>query len=89
MGSPLSPVIANIYMQDLECRILTTVPLKPSLWLRYVDDTFDIWKHGDRELQGFLAHLNDQCAEIHFTMERESEGSIPFLDVHVKKEGSN
>ena len=29
MGSPLSPVIANIYMQDLECRILTTVPLKP------------------------------------------------------------
>ena len=55
--------------------------------MRIVDDTFDIWKDGDRE-QGFLEHLNDQCAEIHFTMEKESEGSIPFLDVHVKKEGS-
>ena len=86
MGSPLSPVIANIYMQDLECRTLTTVPLKPSLWLCYVDDTFDNWKHGDKELQGFLEHLNDQCAEIHFIMEIESEGSIPFLDVHVKEE---
>ena len=86
--SSLPPVIANIYMQILECRMLTTIPLKLSLWLHYVDDAFDICKHGDRELQGFLEHLNDQCAEIHFTMERESKGSIPFVDVYVKKEGS-
>ena len=51
------------------------------LWLRYVDDTFVMWKHGDRELQGFLEHLNGQCAEIQFTMEKETEESIPFLDV--------
>ena len=31
MGSPLSPVVANIYMQDFEQRALTTAPLKPSL----------------------------------------------------------
>lgn len=43
MGPLLSPVVANIYMQDFEQRALTKAPLKPSLWLRYVDDTFVIW----------------------------------------------
>ena len=33
-------------------------PLQPSLWLRYVDDTFVIWPHGEQELQSFHAHLN-------------------------------
>ena len=31
MGSPLSPVVANIYMQDFEQRAMTTATLKPSL----------------------------------------------------------
>ena len=43
--------------------------------------------HGDRELQSFLEHLNGQCAESQFTME-ETKGSIPFLNIHVKKDGS-
>ena len=75
-------------MQDFEQRALTTTPLKPSLWLRYMDDTFVIWKHGDRELQSFLEHLNGQCAEIQFTMEKETKGSLLFLNVRVKKDGS-
>ena len=70
MGSPLSPVVANIYMQDFESWVLGTAPLKPSLWLRYVDDTFVMWNHGDMELQNFLKHLNGQHIDIHFTMER-------------------
>ena len=85
-NSPLSPVVAKMYMQDLECRTPTTAPLKPPLWLSFADDTLVIWTHSDKELQGFLEYLNDQCAEIQFTMEKESEGSIPFLDVHVKEE---
>jgi hypothetical protein len=40
MGSPLSPVIANFYMQDYEKAGLESVPLKPRCWFRYVDDTF-------------------------------------------------
>ena len=52
-----------------------------------MDDTFVIWNHGDRELQSFLEHLNGQCAEIQFPME-EAKGSVPFLDIHVKRDGS-
>ena len=42
MGSPLSPVITNIYMQDFESKVLVKASLKPSLWLHYVDDTLRV-----------------------------------------------
>ena len=87
MGSPLSPVVVNIFMQEFEMRMLHTAPLKPSLWLQYVDDTFVTWSHRDKELHNFLKHLNGQHNDIKFTMERETDGSIPFLDVMVERDG--
>lgn len=85
MGSPLSPVVANIFMMKFEREALASAPLKPTLWLRYVDDTFVIWPHGRTELGKFLAHLNQQNNKIQFTMEIEKNGCIPFLDVLLKK----
>ena len=67
--------------------MLGTAPLKLSLWLRYVNDTFVMWNHGDMELQNFLKHLNGQHVNIHFTIGREDNGTIPFLDVHVRHDG--
>ena len=40
MGSSLSPVLANIYMEYFEEMALGSTSLKPSMWVRYVDDTF-------------------------------------------------
>ena len=37
MGSPVSPIVANIYMEDFESRALTSAHHPPSLWLRYVE----------------------------------------------------
>ena len=58
MGSPISPVLANIFMEDFEQKALGTARLKPKLWLRYVDDTFIIWSHGLENLDDFLSHIN-------------------------------
>ena len=85
MGSPLSPVVANFFMESFEKSALDTAPLKPKLWLRYVDDTFVIWSHGRNELERFLNHLNSRHPNIKFTMETELEGKLPFLDVLVIK----
>ncbi len=38
MGSPISMVLADIFMETLELSSLLTADLRPSLWLRYVDD---------------------------------------------------
>ncbi|PNF41399.1 hypothetical protein B7P43_G14428 [Cryptotermes secundus] len=85
MGSPLSPVIANFYMKYFEERALDLAPLKPRCWFRYVDDTFVIWPHGPDNLKGFLNHLNSINPCIQFTMETESEGHLPFLDIDIYK----
>ena len=44
MGSPISPIVANLFMEDLETKALATSPHPPSLWKRFVDDTFIIIK---------------------------------------------
>jgi len=38
MGSPLSPIIADIVMQDLEKDSLNKINFKLSFYYRYVDD---------------------------------------------------
>ena len=45
MGSPLSPVLANIFMEHFEQNALTNSALVPKLWKRYVDDIFAVWSH--------------------------------------------
>ena len=83
MGSPLSPIIANLFMENFEQRALSTTQLKPEWWSRYVDDTFLIWAHGRDELGKFMDHLNKQSDSIKFTMELEESNCLPFLDTLI------
>ena len=85
MGSPVSPIVANLYMEYLEQKALSTAPNPPRFWCRYVDDTFVIHKEANK--QGFLQHINSVDPAIKFTVEDNKEdGSIPFLDTIVKPE---
>ena len=79
MGSPVSPVVANIYMEMFEELALRTAPHAPRIWKRYVDDTFCIMEAEHVDL--FLSHINSLRPTIKFTMEQEKEGSLPFLDI--------
>ena len=42
MGSPVSPVIANLYMEEIEERAITNTANPPKEWDRFVDDVFSI-----------------------------------------------
>jgi hypothetical protein len=85
MGSPLSPVIANLFMDDLENRAINSSELKPTVWLRYIDDCFAIWPHGKDALTTFLTHLNGINKKIQFTVETETDNALPFLDLLIRK----
>ena len=90
MRSPLSPVMANLYMEEFEKKALATSTLKPGFWFRYVDDTLSSWAHGLENLHRFLEHINSLHPSIKFTLEMQKEDkTIPFLDVLlIQKDGS-
>jgi len=81
-GSPLSPVIANFFMEDFEKKTTEQATHKPVCWFRYVGDTFVIWPHGQEKLTEYLNHINGLHNKIQFTMEIE-EGHLPFLDIDI------
>ena len=82
MGSPISPVVANLFMEDLEIKAIRTSNTPPKIWRRYVDDTCTIIKEENRNI--FLQHLNSIHPNIKFTCEEMKEdGSMPFLDILI------
>ena len=85
MGSPVNHNMANLYMEYLEQKALSTAPKPPRSWNRFVDDTFVIHKEANK--QGFVQHINSVDPAIRFTVEDNKEdGSITFLDTIVKPE---
>ena len=84
MFSPVSPIVANLYMEYLEQKALSTAP-PPRFWHRFVGDIFVIHKEANK--QDFLQHISSVHPAIGFTVEDNKEdGSIPFLDTIVKPE---
>ena len=67
IGTRMAPAYANIFMDDLESRLLDLAPVKPYLWLRYIDDIFMVWTAGEEQLQEFLQWINQYHNTIKFT----------------------
>ena len=82
MGSPVSPIIANLYMEHFETNALASAPSPPRYWKRYVDDTFVVIQKSKQE--EFFQHINNIDPHIKFTAEStRPDGSMPFLDTLV------
>ena len=79
MASPVSVVVADFVMEDVECRVLTFFPSPPRFWKRYVGDTCCTL----RTVENFHRHLNSIEPSIQFTLEAKSEGQLAFLDVLI------
>ena len=83
MGSPLGPVLANVFMVYLEEIMAPKLKSVMPVWFRYVDDTFTLVKKG--KLNEIITALNNFHNNIKFTHEEEKENRIPFLDVLITK----
>ena len=81
MGSPLAPVLANLFMGHHEKMWLEQYKESEILFYRrYVDDTFCLF-HSEHDAILFFKFINNQHPNIHFTMEKEINHVLPFLDV--------
>ncbi len=85
MGGRLSPIIANIFMEDLESKVLCSAAVIPKLYLRYVDDILIVWNLAKGDYTVFLALLNGQNPQIVLTEESEVNGTLPFLDLSITR----
>ena len=88
MGSPISPTVANLYMEYFEGRALRSAANPPQVWYRFVDDTWVIQQQSTK--QEFLDHTNSIDPAIKFTIEgTQGNSAIPFLDTLVTWQADN
>jgi len=79
MRSPLSPVIVDIVMRDLETSCLNCVNCHITFYYRYVDDIVMAVSSDDIDL--IFKTFNEYHDRIKFTNEYEESRSLSFLDL--------
>lgn len=77
MGSPLSPIIADLVMQDLETTTLNTLNINTRLYFRFVDDIL-LCMHEDY-VNLVFDKFNEYHDRLKFTIEREENRCISFF----------
>lgn len=87
MGSPASPILADIFMEHLLDEVLENLVCKPKILTKYVDDLFAVIRLED--LDTTLTALNSFHPRIQFTVEVEKCCELPYLDVKVVRRGNN
>ena len=85
MGSPASPIIADIVMEELLDASLEKLMTKPRAVTKYVDDIFCIMKKSD--INTTLNILNTFNPSIQFTHELEKNDRLPYLDSIIIRQG--
>ena len=89
MGSPLAPVLANLFMGHFEKRwIENYTGNKVEFYKRYVDDIFCLFKNENDALE-FFEYINTQHPNISFTCEKEVDGKLAFLDILIQNCNTN
>ena len=83
IGTGIAPSYANLFIHYLESRSLTWAPVKPFIWLRYIDDIFMVWTEGDEKRLEFLENINQFHDTIKFSSWDWSRDSVNYGDIQV------
>ena len=83
MGSPLAPVLVNIFMDFYKSKWLNEYNLnKLKFYLKYVDNILAAFEK-EQDSSIFLNFLNNKYLNIKFTIEKQVNHFIPFHDVFI------
>ena len=85
MGSPLGPILADIFMSHVEDLTFTHFTgVLPCMYRRYVDDVFLAFD-SKSDMLSFYNCLTAHYVNAKFTLEEEKDNKLPFLDVLVER----
>lgn len=89
MGSPLSSILSEIYLNDMENTYILSEHNKYAnkilFYKRYVDDTFVIFNGNSRQLNLMKNIFNKINNNLQFTLETEIDNKLNFLDLTIEK----
>ena len=83
MGSPLGPVLANIFVGYYEDELFQNIH-KTISYFRYVDEIL-IAHRNSFDINFFYNEISNLHPYLNFTVEKETDGSLPFLGVLLRR----
>ena len=87
MGSPLSSILADLVIQDLEYNIFNTLTIHIPVYYRYVDDI--LLAVPSNQITNILNSFNAYHERIKFTVDYGDEFGINFLDKTFVRQGQD
>ncbi|KAI0988566.1 hypothetical protein GJ496_000710 [Pomphorhynchus laevis] len=78
MGTPMAPSYSNLFLSELETRLINQTETRPWWWRRYIDDVVMIREHGDESLQEFMKYMNNNSL-----VKSNTSMEIPYLDTCI------
>ena len=81
MGSPISPILADIVMQDLETYCLKNIKFDIPVLIRYVDDILALVPID--KIDYIIGVFNSFHPRLEFTHEMENNNRINFLETTI------
>ena len=89
IGKSISGPLADIYMDWFERTYIYSEHNEfknhLKIWKRSRDDVYILWSGGQEALDCFFWRVNYIDPRIQFTIEREKEAILPFLDISIKR----
>ena len=81
MGNPISPILSDIVMEDLEIDSISKLNFKPAFYFRYVDDI--ILCIPKNMIDHTVNTFNSYDKNLQFTIELPQNNSTSFLEIKI------
>jgi len=90
VGAPSSSILSEFYLQHLESHKIYSPLLSHKVegYFRYDDDILIIYNEDNTNIDTLLNHFNNLSPKLKFTIEKEKERQISFLDITITR-GTN
>ncbi len=84
MGTRPAPTFANLFMAEMDKKLLSVGQRHIHYYKRFIDDIFMIWTASEAQFKEFLEKINGLHETIKFTYNYElKDRSTTFLDTKV------